>query len=134
MKFSFQDRSAEQPQSKFVLIARTVLTRESVWKAPQSRSLQLERVFENPAMYLPVGGSFVAFFFAQPQCYTRLATFVGIVKIHNVRYSCTLAAGFLHGDEFLRDDCADQHRFSIAITPVRPSVRGCPVVKLVLSI
>lgn len=78
----------------------------------------MERSQENSLMQLPIHSSFIARFLAQPLCYTRLATFAGIAEIYNVSYSCTLAAGFLNGEEIMRDDYSDQHRFSIPITQV----------------
>ena len=82
------------------------------------RHLQLERPQENLLMQLPMHSSFIARFIAQPLCYTRLATFAGLVQIYNIQYSCILTAGFLNGEEIMRDDFTDQHRFSIPITSV----------------
>jgi hypothetical protein len=72
----------------------------------------------NPLMQLPIHTSFIARFIIQPFCYTRLANFAGIVEIYNIKYSCILIAGFLNGEEIMRDDFTDQHRFSIPITSV----------------
>ncbi|CAF1487277.1 unnamed protein product [Adineta steineri] len=113
---STDSKSSNESQSKFVLIAQTIFTKESINKLPKVRYLKMERPQENPLMQLPINETFLACFIAQPLCYTRLATFAGIVKIYNVQYSCTLTAGFLNGEEIMRDDYSDQHRFSIAIT------------------
>jgi hypothetical protein len=99
-------------------MARAILTKESVYKLPKVRYLKIEHPQENTLMQLPICDSFTACIVAQPLCYTRLATFAGMVKIYNVRYSCTLTAGFLNGEEVMRDDYSDQHRFSIPITSV----------------
>lgn len=82
------------------------------------RNLIMERTQENPLMQLPIHTSFISLFLIQPVCYTRLATFSGIVEIYNVRYTCTLTGGFLNGEELMLDDYSDQHRFSIPITSV----------------
>ncbi|UJR33002.1 hypothetical protein I4U23_020462 [Adineta vaga] len=109
-------KSTEQFQSKFVLIAHTILTKESVSKSTKIRHFKMEYPNENPLMQLPIQDSYHALFSAQPLCYTRLATYAGIVRVYNIPYSCTLTAGFLNGEEIMRDDYSDQHRFSIAIT------------------
>lgn len=110
--------SNNQQQSKFVLIARTIFTKESVSKIAKIRQLNLEPIQENRLMQLPINTSFISSFLVQPLCYTRLATFVGIVRIYNVRYSCVIQAGFFNGEEIMRNDYSDQHRFSLPITPV----------------
>ena len=84
----------------------------------KTRPLQLEPTQVNPLMQLPIDTSFVSRFLIQPLCYTRLATFAGIVEVYNIKYSCILTAGFLNGEEIMRNDFSDQHRFSIPITPV----------------
>lgn len=116
-----QKVSSNEQQSKFVLIARTIFTKESVYKMAKVRQLNLERPQENRLMQLPIHASFISCFLVQPLCYTRLATFAGIVEIYNVKYSCILKAGFFDGEEIMRNDYTDQHRFSIPITPVEAS-------------
>jgi hypothetical protein len=74
-------------------------------------------------MRLPIPTSFTAHFIAQPLCYTRLPAFVGIAVVGSIRYSCILTAGFVHGEEIMRDDFSDQHRFSIPITSVEYFLR-----------
>jgi hypothetical protein len=88
------------------------------------RYLQMERPQENPLLQLPIQTSFIACFVAQPLCYTRLATFVGLVEVYNIQYSCVLTGGFLNGEEIMGDDFSDQHRFSIPITSVGLFIRG----------
>ena len=87
------------------------------------RTLKMEPRQTNPLMRLPIHTSFIARFLVQPVCYTRSATFAGMLQIYNLQYSCTLAEGFLNGEEIMRDDFSDQHRFSIPITPVDNLVR-----------
>ncbi|CAF1642001.1 unnamed protein product, partial [Adineta ricciae] len=111
------NQSFEQSQSKFVRIAHAILTKESVSKSAKPRYLTMDIPQENPLMQLPITETYVALFFAQPLCYIRLATYTGKVRVYNIPYSCVLAAGFLNGEEIMRDDYSDQHRFSIAITP-----------------
>jgi len=82
------------------------------------RNLNIEPQQENPLMQLPIHTSFIAHFLVQPICYTRLATYAGIVEIYNIKYSCILTAGFFNGEEIMRNDFTDQHRFSIPITSV----------------
>ena len=82
------------------------------------RYLKLEQSQENSLMQLPIQSSFIACFLVQPLCYTRLATFAGIVKISNLHYACALTGGFLNGEEIMREDFSNQHRFSIPITSV----------------
>jgi len=95
-----------------------MFTKESVFKMAKVRYLNMEHPQENPLMRLPIHTSFISRFIAQPLCYTRLATFAGIVEVYNVRYSCILAAGFFNGEEIMRNDFTDQHTFSIPITLV----------------
>jgi len=73
---------------------------------------------ENSLMQLPIHTSFIAHFLVQPLCYTRTATFAGIVEVFNIRYSCILTAGFFNAEEIMQNDCTDQHRFSIPIKSV----------------
>ena len=91
------------------------------------RDLIVEHAQDNPLMQLPIHTAFLSNFVAQPVCYTRLAAFAGIVEIDHVRYSCTLTAGFLNGEEIMHDDYSNQHRFSVPITSVggHLSVRAC---------
>jgi hypothetical protein len=84
----------------------------------KTRPLQIEPTQVNPLMQLPIDNSFTSRFIIQPLCYTRLATFAGIVEVYNIKYSCILTAGFLNGEEIMRNDFSDQHRFSIPITQV----------------
>lgn len=86
------------------------------------RTLKMEPRQSNPLMQLPIHTSFIARFLVQPVCYTRSATFAGMLQIYNFRYSCTLAEGFLNGEEIIQEDFSDQHRFSIPITPVDHSL------------
>lgn len=115
---SFQHKSSHERKSKFVLIAQTIFTKESVYKMAKVRSLKMEPTQVNPLMQLPIHTSFIARFIIQPFCYARLATFAGIVQVYNIQYSCIITAGFLNGDEIMRNDFTDQHRFSIPITSV----------------
>ncbi len=82
------------------------------------RYLNTEPRQENPLMQLPIHNSFLARFVAQPLCYRPLAIFTGIAEVDQVRYACVLTAGFLNGEEIMRNDWTDQDRFSIPITPV----------------
>ncbi len=113
-----EQKSSNQQQSKFVLIARTIYTKESVHKLAKNRHLTMERTQENPLMQLPIENSFISRFVIQPLCYTRSATFAGIVEINHVPYSCILSAGFLNGEEIMRYDYSDQRTFSTPITSV----------------
>ncbi len=99
-------------------MGRTIFTKDSAYKTAQARNLVLERSEENPLMLLPIQNSFIARFLVQPLCYTRLASFVGLVEIDQVKYMCTLAAGFFNGEEVIDDDYSDQHRFAIPVTSV----------------
>jgi len=114
-----EQKTSNQQQSKFVLIARATYTKESVHKLAKNRPLILERTQENSLMQLPIDNSFISRFIIQPLCYTRSATFAGIVEINHVRYSCILSAGFLNGEEIMRYDYSDQRTFSTPITSVR---------------
>ncbi|CAF4720768.1 unnamed protein product, partial [Rotaria sp. Silwood2] len=80
------------------------------------RNLTMERPQENPLMQLPIEYTFLSRFLIQPLCYTRSATFAGIVEINRVPYSCILNGGFLHGEEIMRNDYSQQRTFSIPIT------------------
>ncbi|CAF3591123.1 unnamed protein product [Rotaria sp. Silwood1] len=111
-----QQKTSNQPQSKFVLVARALYTKESVHKMAKVRSLTMERPQENPLMQLPIENAFISRFLIQPLCYTRSATFAGIVEINRVPYSCILNGGFLHGEEIMRSDYSHQRTFSIPIT------------------
>jgi hypothetical protein len=82
------------------------------------RSLSIERSQENPLMQLPIDRSFISRFVIQPLCYTRPATFTGIVEMNQVPYSSVLTGGFLNGEEIMRCDYSDQRMFSIPITSV----------------
>jgi hypothetical protein len=114
-----EQKTSNQQQSKFVLIARATYTKESVHKLAKVRNLTMERVQENPLMQLPIESSFISRFIIQPLCYTRSATFTGIVEMNRVSYSCVLAGGFLNGEEITHYDDSDQRTFSIPITSVR---------------
>ena len=83
------------------------------------RNLKIEPIQKNLLMQLPIHSSFIGRFIILPLCYTRLATFAGIIEIYNIRYSCILTAGFLNGEEIMRNDYSDQHRFSIPIIVVK---------------
>jgi hypothetical protein len=111
-------KSSHDQPSKFILIARTILTKESVSKMIPVRNLVIERQQENSLMYLPLQTSFTSCFIVQPICYRRSPMFVGIVKIYRAQYACTLTNGFLNGEEIVHGDCSDQHRFSLPITSV----------------
>ncbi|CAF3917403.1 unnamed protein product [Rotaria sp. Silwood2] len=113
---STNHKSSIQQQSKFVLIAQTIFTKESVYKMAKVRYLRMERIQENPLMQLPIHTSFIARFTIEPLCYASPAVLAGVLESDNVRYSCTLIAGFLKGEEIKRDKFSDQHRFSIPIT------------------
>ena len=78
----------------------------------------MERTQENLLMQLPIESPFTSRFVIQPLCYTRSATFTGIIETNNVQYSCTLARGFLNGEEIIRNDYLDQRTFSIPIASV----------------
>ncbi len=82
------------------------------------RFLTIERLQENPLMQLPIENSFLSRFVIQPLCYTKSATFAGIIQMNNTPYSCILAGGFLNGEEIMRNNDLDQHTFSIPITSV----------------
>ena len=112
-------KTSNESQSKFVLIARATYTKESVHKMAKVRLLSMERPHENPLMQLPIENSFLSRFVIQPLCYTRTATFVGIVEYNHVAYSCILSAGFLNGEEITRYNRGDQRTISIPITSVR---------------
>ncbi|CAF1307603.1 unnamed protein product [Rotaria sordida] len=109
-------KTSNQPQSKFVLIARATYTKESAHKMAKVRNLTMERTQENPLMQLPIENTFLSRFLIQPLCYTRSATFAGIVEVNHVPYSCILNGGFLHGEEIMRSDYSQQRTFSIPIT------------------
>ncbi|CAF1103888.1 unnamed protein product [Adineta steineri] len=109
-------KTSTQQQSKFVLIARAIYTKESVHKIAKVRSLTMERLQENPLNQLPIEHSFISRFVIQPLCYTRSATFTGIVENNNISYSCALTGGFLNGEEIMRNNSSDQRTFSIPIT------------------
>lgn len=79
----------------------------------------MERPHENRLMQLPIENSFTSRFVIQPLCYTRSATFAGIVEVNHVPYSCTLNSGFLNGEEIVRHDYSNQRSFSIPITTVK---------------
>jgi len=82
----------------------------------------MERPQDNPLMQLPIENSFISRFVIQPLCYTRSATFAGLVESNNVPYSCVLTGGFLNGEEIMRNDYLDQRTFSIPITLVRKHI------------
>jgi hypothetical protein len=111
-------KSSNQSQSKFVLIARAIYTKESVHKMSKVRILSMERPQENSLMQLPIEKSFLSRFVIQPLCYTRSATFAGIVELNHVSYSCILSGGFLNGEEIMRYDYSDQRTFSMPIKSV----------------
>ncbi|CAF3412721.1 unnamed protein product [Rotaria sp. Silwood1] len=113
---SINHKSSVQQQSKFILIARTIFTKESVYKMAKVRYLRMERIHENPLMQLPIHTSFIARFTIEPLCYTSLATYAGILKNNNISYSCILTAGFLKGEEITLNKLSDHHQFSICIT------------------
>ena len=96
------------------------------------RYLTMERKQDNPVMQLPIEPSFISRFVVEPLCYTRSATFAGIVELHRVPYSCRIAAGFLHGEEIMRRDFADQRSFTIPITPVGRAAECAPVDRCVV--
>lgn len=111
-------KTSNEPQSKFVLIARATYTKESVHKMAKVRLLSMERPHENPLMQLPIENSFLSRFVIQPVCYTRAATFVGIVEHNHVSYSCILSGGLLNGEEITRYNRGDQRVISVPITSV----------------
>jgi hypothetical protein len=113
-----KQKSSNQQESKFVLIAQATFTKESVYKMAKARYLTMERPQENSLMQLPIDTSFISRFVIQPLCYTRKATFTGIVELSGVPYSCLLTGGFLNGEEIMRNDYSDQRIFSIPITSV----------------
>ena len=115
---SNDSKSSNQSQSKFVLIAHAIYTKDSVHKMSKVRALSLERPQENSLMQLPIENSFLSRFVIQPVCYTRSVTFAGIVELNHVAYSCILSGGFLNGEEIMRYDYSDQRTFSIPITSV----------------
>jgi len=113
-----EQKSSNQPQSKFVLIAQAIYTKESVHKMTKVRVLSMERPQENSLMQLPIEDSFLSRFIIQPLCYTRSATFAGIVELNHVSYSCILSGGYLNGEEIMRYDYSNQRTFTVPITSV----------------
>ncbi len=122
-KTEIDEKTSNQPQSKFVLIAQAIYTKESVHKMAKVRSLSMERPQENPLMQLPIEKSFLSRFVIQPLCYTQSATFAGIVELNRVPYSCILSGGVLNGEEIMRYDYSDQRTFSVPITSVRRKMK-----------
>lgn len=82
----------------------------------KARSLTMERSQENPLMQLPIENSFLSRFLIQPLCYTRSATFAGVVEVNNVPYYCILTGGLLNAEEIVRNEYLEQRTFS---TPIR---------------
>lgn len=82
------------------------------------RLLSMERPDDNPLVHLPIENSFLSRFVIQPVCYTRAATFVGIVEWNHVSYSCILSAGLLNGEEITRYNQSDQRTFSVPVRSV----------------
>ncbi|UJR14156.1 hypothetical protein I4U23_001151 [Adineta vaga] len=116
-KATQQQKVSDQRQSKFVLIAHANYTKENVHKMPKVRSLIIDQLQENPLMQLPIENSFTSRFAIQPLCYTRSATFAGIIENNHTSYSCILTGGFLNGEEIRRNDNVESKIFSIPITP-----------------
>lgn len=69
-------------------------------------------------MQLPVHSSFIAKVTIQPLCYSYPSVFAGNLVMNGARYTCSLTAGYLTGEEIIRDDASNQHRFSIPIASV----------------
>jgi len=113
-----QPKPSNEQQSKFVLIARATYAKESAYKLAKSRNLTMERPQENSLMQLPIEDSFLSRFIIQPLCYTRSATFAGIVELNHVPYSCILSGGYLNGEEIMRYDYSNQRTFTVPITSV----------------
>jgi len=67
---------------------------------------------------LPISSSFIAYFVALPLCYSRLVAFSGIIRFQNVRYAGVLTRGYFEGEQIMTNPFAEQHRFSLPITPV----------------
>ncbi|CAF1311981.1 unnamed protein product [Rotaria magnacalcarata] len=109
-------KTSNQPQSKFVLIARATYNKESVNRMAKVRTLVMERPQEKAIMQLPIEDSFISRFLIQPLCYTPSAKFTGIIEFNRIRYSCILNGGFLHGEEIVRNNSSNQRTFSIPIT------------------
>jgi len=111
-----QPSTTEQTKSsKFVLVGRTTLTKNSAFRTARVRYLTLENTIENPLMRLPIETSFIARFVIQPVCFTRSSTFAGIVESKRVAFSCRISSGFFHGEEIVRNRSAIPQRFTLPI-------------------